>query len=149
VPIPALRLGLCLLSLAPLASSAQSKLEYPLLLQHPTANQREIVFSFAGDLWSVPLSGGRATILTKGLGTASLPMFSPDGTKLAFTWGVRGNQDVYIMDPPGSTPRRLTFHPGRRISQPAESTLRRQAKCVRMPDSVAAIFVRIGPVFGG
>ena len=38
------------------------------LLQKPAMNKTAIVFSYAGDLWSVPRQGGVATRLTAGAG---------------------------------------------------------------------------------
>jgi tricorn protease len=83
----------------------------PLLLHHPTISATQIVFVYAGDLWSVPRAGGVATRLTAGVGTASLPVFSPDGSEIAFTGEYDGNADVYVIPAGGGTPRRLTYHP--------------------------------------
>jgi tricorn protease len=59
-----------------------------------------------------PRTGGRARNLTHGAGVATAPMFSSDGKQLAFTMEAGGNLDVYVMQPDGGTPRRLTYHPG-------------------------------------
>jgi tricorn protease len=83
----------------------------PLLLHHPTVSATQIVFAYAGDLWSVPRAGGVAQRLTAGAGTASLPIFSPDGREIAFTGDYDGNADVYVIPASGGTPRRLTYHP--------------------------------------
>ena len=83
----------------------------PLLLHHPTINATQIVFVYAGDLWSVPRAGGVAQRLTAGNGAASRPVFSPDGSEIAFTGDYDGNADVYVIPATGGTPRRLTYHP--------------------------------------
>jgi tricorn protease len=83
----------------------------PLLLRHPTISATQIVFVYAGDLWSVPRTGGTAQRLTAGTGHASQPVFSPDGTEIAFTGDYDGNGDVYVIPATGGTPRRLTYHP--------------------------------------
>jgi tricorn protease len=83
-----------------------------LLAQKPTLNKTHIVFSFAGDLWSVPRDGGDAIRLTAGAGAESNPVFSPDGSLIAFSGEYDGNVDVYVMPATGGTPRRLTYHPG-------------------------------------
>jgi tricorn protease len=83
----------------------------PLLLHHPTINATQIVFVYAGDLWSVPRAGGVALRLTAGNGAASRPVFSPDGSEIAFTGDYDGNSDVYVIPASGGTPRRLTYHP--------------------------------------
>jgi tricorn protease len=86
--------------------------EPPLLLQKPTVNRTHIVFTFAGDLWSVSRNGGAATRLTSGPGIETDPLFSPDGTQIAFIGEYDGNVDVYLMPAAGGVPRRLTYHPG-------------------------------------
>jgi tricorn protease len=83
----------------------------PLLLQHPTINATQIVFVYGGDLWSVPREGGVAKRLTAGEGVASRPVFSPDGSEIAFTADYNGNSDVYVIPAGGGAPRRLTYHP--------------------------------------
>jgi tricorn protease len=89
-------------------SLAQDK---PLLLQEPTLSKTRIAFMFAGDLWVAPREGGEATRLTTGVGYESNPIFSPDGTQIAFTGQYDGNTDVFVVSASGGTPRRLTYHP--------------------------------------
>jgi hypothetical protein len=55
--------------------------------------------------------GGEARLLTSGSGTKSDPVFSPDGSLIAFTGDYDGNVDVYVMPSAGGVPRRLTHHP--------------------------------------
>lgn len=83
-----------------------------LLLQRPTLSRTHIVFSFAGDLWSVPRAGGDAIRLTSGPGIETDPSFSPDGTQIAFTGEYDGNVDVFVMPATGGVPKRITYHPG-------------------------------------
>jgi tricorn protease len=82
------------------------------LFQKPTVNRTHVVFSYAGDLWSVPREGGDAKRLTNGVGTETDPQFSPDGTQIAFTGEYDGNVDVYVVPATGGVPKRLTYHPG-------------------------------------
>lgn len=84
----------------------------PLLMRHPTANATHVVFSFAGDLWSVARQGGDAVRLTTSAGTESDPTFSPDGKRIAFTGQYSGTNDVYVMDAGGGEPQRLTYYAG-------------------------------------
>lgn len=83
----------------------------PLLLRHPTVSAAQIVFVYGGDLWSVAKEGGTAERLTATNGAASRPVFSPDGSEIAFTGTYDGNADVYVIPASGGTPRRLTYHP--------------------------------------
>jgi len=94
-----------------LAFYAASAAETPLLLQQPTLSQTQVVFAFAGDLWTVPKEGGEARQLTTGMGAESDPFFSPDGTLVAFTGQYDGNTDVYLLPADGGVPKRLTYHP--------------------------------------
>ena len=82
-----------------------------MLFRQPAINKTSIVFSYAGDLWVVPRSGGDARRLTTGIGIESNPYFSPDGNLIAFTGEYDGNTDVYIVPSAGGVPQRLTYHP--------------------------------------
>ena len=106
-----LRVAAGLLALLMVAAVGAADENPPLLLHHPTISATGIVFVYAGDLWSVPRAGGVAARLTAGVGTASLPVFSPDGNEIAFTGEYDGNADVYVIAASGGTPRRLTHHP--------------------------------------
>ncbi len=83
----------------------------PLLLQKPTLSKTHIAFAYAGDLWLVPREGGEAHLLTSGAGTKSDPVFSPDGSLIAYTGDYDGNVDVYVIPAGGGVPKRLTHHP--------------------------------------
>lgn len=83
----------------------------PLLMQKPTLSKTHIAFSYAGDLWLVAREGGEARLLTSGNGTKTDPVFSPDGSMIAFSGTYDGNVDVYVMPSEGGVPRRLTHHP--------------------------------------
>ena len=78
------------------------------LLRFPATNGPSIVFSYAGQLYTVPADGGTARRLTDGPGYAIFPRFSADGTQLAFTAQYDGNTEVYAMPSGGGAPKRLT-----------------------------------------
>src|SRR5437867_2004190 len=94
------------------ASSCFAESGKPMLFREPTVSRTQIVFNYAGDLWIVAREGGNATRLTAGVGIETDPVFSPDGSQIAFTGEYDGNQDVYVVPATGGVPRRLTFHPG-------------------------------------
>src|SRR5438132_3347082 len=91
-----------------LAASAQSLPNTTRLLRFPTTNDREIVFCYAGELYTVGKDGGTARRLTSGPGYSSFPHFSPDGAQVAFTSQYDGNTEVYAMPADGGVPKRLT-----------------------------------------
>ena len=72
---------------------------------------RQIAFGYAGDLWVVGRTGGTPRRLTAGAGLESHPVFSPDGSQVAFAGEYEGNLDVYVVPVAGGQPRRLTYHP--------------------------------------
>ena len=78
------------------------------LLRFPTTNGAQIVFDYAGQLYTVAEAGGTARRLTSGPGYNSFPRFSPDGKEIAFTGQYDGNTEVYTMPAEGGTPKRLT-----------------------------------------
>ena len=78
------------------------------LLRFPATNGSQIVFSYAGQLYTVGADGGTARRLTDGPGYAIFPRFSADGGQLAFTAQYDGNTEVYVMPSDGGTPKRLT-----------------------------------------
>ena len=96
----------------PVLSLADGNTNAPLLLQRPTLSRTEIVFAHAGDLWSVPRAGGEARRLTVSAGVEDNPIFSPDGSMIAFSGEYDGNVDVFVMPAAGGVPKRLTWHPG-------------------------------------
>ena len=79
------------------------------LLRFPTTNGNQIVFCYAGQLYTVAKEGGIARRLTTGPGYTSFPRFSPDGTQIAFTSQYDGNTEVYVMPAEGGEPKRLTI----------------------------------------
>ncbi len=79
------------------------------LLRFPATNGAQIVFTYAGELYTVDKAGGTARRLTSGPGYSAFPRFSADGKQLAFTSHYDGNTEVYTMPADGGTPpKRLT-----------------------------------------
>ncbi len=68
-----------------------------------------IAFVSGGDIWEVPARGGDARLLVSHPATESRPLFSPDGTRLAFTSTRTGNGDVYVLAIATGDVTRLTF----------------------------------------
>ena len=99
-----------LLSSALLSVALAQSSSYALLHQ-PALSKTKIVFSYAGDLWSVSRDGGDAEHLTTNPGIEAFPVFSPDGQQIAFTGEYDGNIDVFVMPAAGGIPKRLTWHP--------------------------------------
>ncbi|MFL6590016.1 MAG: protease, partial [Chthoniobacterales bacterium] len=103
-------LFLLLFVLLPLVrpASSQSLPNTTRLLRFPTTNGSQIVFCYAGELYTVAKEGGIARRLTSGPGYSSFPRFSGDGKQLAFTSQYDGNTEVYVMPGDGGVPKRIT-----------------------------------------
>jgi tricorn protease len=81
------------------------------LFNDPTMSKTQIVFEYGGELWIVPRSGGQAHVLASGMDLLADPIFSPDGSQIAFSGTYDKNTDVYVIPTTGGQPRRLTYHP--------------------------------------
>lgn len=80
------------------------------MLRFPAIHGNQVVFSYAGDLYSVDIKGGIATRLTNDPdGFEIFARFSPDGKNIAFTGQYDGNTEVYLMPSRGGSPKRLTY----------------------------------------
>jgi len=82
-----------------------------LMLRFPDISKDKIVFSYAGDLYSVPKTGGTAIRLTSAPGGEAYAKFSPNGDKIAFSGNYDGNVDIYTIPSSGGVPVRLTHNP--------------------------------------
>jgi len=83
------------------------------LLRFPDVWRDRIVFSYAGDLWTVGTQGGTAARLTSHPGLELFGKFSPDGRHIAFTGQYGGDEQVYVMPSGGGAPKQLTFYPAK------------------------------------
>jgi len=94
----------------PGVSSGQQQAETR-LLRFPHVSRDRVLFTYAGDLYTVPLAGGVATRLTSHEGLELLGKFSPDGQSIAFSGEYAGTRQVYLIPATGGEPRQLTFYP--------------------------------------
>ena len=69
-----------------------------------------IVFTYKGDLYRVPATGGTATALTIHEAHDYQAVWTPDSKHIVFASDRYGNFDLYVMPITGGEPRRLTFH---------------------------------------
>ena len=82
------------------------------LVVSPSLNKdgSKIAFSFQGDIWVVPSSGGTAIRMTVHEGYEGNPKWSFDGKEIAFESKRFGNNDIFTIPSDGGAPKRLTFH---------------------------------------
>ncbi len=68
----------------------------------------QIVFDLLGDIYIMPITGGKATPLRSGMAYELQPRFSPDGRRIAFTSDAGGGDNIWIMDVNGSNAKQFT-----------------------------------------
>ncbi len=69
---------------------------------------KTIVFDLLGDLYTLPIEGGTATRIIGGLSFESQPVYSPDGTTIAFLSDRSGVENLWIADADGSNARAVS-----------------------------------------
>jgi tricorn protease len=95
-----------------LATLAQQSTDRPLLISRVSINQTHIAFTYAGKIWLVERAGGTAKRLTNMPNDESMPVFSPDGRRIAFSRSNGNDWDVFITQADGSgEPVRVTMMP--------------------------------------
>jgi tricorn protease len=82
----------------------------PLLTEPALCPTRpEVAFVSGGDIWVAPSKGGEARLLVSHPSEETRPLYSPDGTRLAFVSARTGNGDIYILTLASGELKRLTF----------------------------------------
>lgn len=69
-----------------------------------------IAFTYKGDIYTVPVSGGKATQLTTNPAHDTRPVWSPDSKQIAFASNRNSNFDIYLVSKDGGIPKQLTTH---------------------------------------
>ncbi|MBK7407658.1 MAG: PD40 domain-containing protein [Saprospirales bacterium] len=77
-----------------------------------------LAFDLLGDIYTMPMSGGKATCIHQGLAWEVQPRFSPDGKKLLFTSDAGGGDNIWIMNTDGSDAKQLTKEDFRLLNNP-------------------------------
>jgi Tol biopolymer transport system component len=69
---------------------------------------QSIVFDLLGDLYTIPITGGKATRLTSGMAYDVQPRFSPDGKRIVFVSDRSGGENVWILSLDGKDTLQVT-----------------------------------------
>lgn len=102
--------GIAALCVAGFASAQNA----PLWMRHCAISPdgTTIAFTYKGDIYTVPVTGGRAMQITTNPAYDTRPVWSPDSKQIAFASDRMGSLDVYLVSSQGGEPRRLTTHSG-------------------------------------
>jgi len=98
---------------------------------------KQIIFDLLGDLYSLPVTGGKATRLTSGMAYDVQPRFSPDGKKVVFVSDRSGGENLWIMNADGKDTTALTT-----------GNLNQYISPVWSPDGKYVVTSRSGGTFG-
>lgn len=104
-----------LLGFALVAVSSAAMAETPLWMRDVriSPDGQKVAFTYKGDIYTVPVSGGMASRLTTQTSYETAPVWSPDSRQIAFASDRHGNFDIYIMDADGGAAKRLTTNSAR------------------------------------
>lgn len=69
---------------------------------------KTIVFDLLGDIYKMPISGGKPQVLRSGLPFEIQPRFSPDGKTISFTSDAGGGDNIWVMDINGNNAKQIT-----------------------------------------
>src|SRR5450432_442669 len=96
------------------SSGGENPVSGPLWLRYPVISPdgRTVLFCFKGDIYKIPVEGGTAIPLTISESVEFSPVWSHDGSHIAFASNRYGNFDVFIMPATGGEAKRLTYFSG-------------------------------------
>ena len=86
---------------------------------------RTLVFDLLGDLYTMPSGGGKANLLSGGAAIDRTPSFSRDGSKILYLSDRGGQDNVWMVNQDGSSPRQLTHETSHMVANPAWSADKR------------------------
>ncbi len=69
---------------------------------------QHLVFDLLGDIYTMPVGGGKATAITHGMAFDAQPRYSPDGTRIVFVSDRSGGENVWLMNADGQDTTALT-----------------------------------------
>ena len=82
---------------------------------------KTIAFDLLGDIYTMPINGGRAKAIAKGMGWEIQPRFSPDGKRIAFTSDRAGGDNIWTMNVDGSDMQQVSDESFRLLNNPTWS----------------------------
>lgn len=69
---------------------------------------KELVFDMLGDIYTMPVTGGKAKAIRTGYAFEVQPRYSPDGKRICFTSDAGGGDNIWVMDRDGNNAKQIT-----------------------------------------
>ncbi|MEO0641648.1 MAG: amidohydrolase, partial [Bacteroidota bacterium] len=69
---------------------------------------KTLAFDMLGDIYTMPITGGKPKALRSGLAWEVQPRFSPDGKHILFTSDAGGGDNIWVMKSDGSDAKQIT-----------------------------------------
>jgi len=69
---------------------------------------KNIVFDLLGDIYTMPVTGGKATLLAGGKAWEVQPRYSPDGKLISYTSDKEGGDNIWVMNADGTNKHSIT-----------------------------------------
>ena len=73
-----------------------------------SADGKDVVFDLLGDIYTMPIAGGTAVLLSGGIAWDVQPRFSPNGKYISYTSDKSGADNIWVMNRDGSNKRQVT-----------------------------------------
>lgn len=123
------------------AAGLSAVAETPLWLRNPALSPdgKTLAFTYKGDIWTVPVTGGQARQLTTNPAYDTAPVWSPDGKSIAFaSTRATGSRDIFTIPAQGGTARRITADSGAETPYAwlSDSTLLISATGIGNPETI-------------
>ena len=80
---------------------------------------KTIVFELIGDIYTLPIEGGKAKLIDGGMAFDSQPRFSPDGQWIALLSDREGSENVWIMKADGTGAKQVSKDPNNEFASPS------------------------------
>jgi len=80
---------------------------------------KTIAFELVGDIYTLPIEGGKAKLIDGGMSFDSQPRFSPDGQWIAFLSDREGSENIWIMHPDGTGVKQVSKDADSEMASPS------------------------------
>ncbi|MDQ1411399.1 MAG: hypothetical protein QOJ41_3134 [Acidobacteriaceae bacterium] len=110
---------------------------------------KSIVFELMGDLYTLPIEGGQAKLISGGMAFDSQPRFSPDGQWITFVSDREGSENIWIIHPDGSGVKQVSKNTADGFTSPAWTPDGKYIVASKMPFGIGANELWMFHVDGG